>query len=77
LFVHSEDDKLFLFSFRILVKAYKNDYSIKNHLGWAAALDYVWKNQSNEPVSQAAVAKMYGVSVSSVGKYVKLIKNMT
>jgi Tfp pilus assembly protein PilF len=77
LFVHSEDDKLFLFSFRILVKAYKNDYSIKNHLGWAAALDYVWKNQSNEPVSQAAVANMYGVSVSSVGKYVKLIKNMT
>ncbi|MGM0876731.1 MAG: tetratricopeptide repeat protein [Bacillota bacterium] len=77
LFVHSEDDKLFLFSFRILIKVYKNDYSLKNHLGWAAALDYVWKNQCNEPVSQAAVANMYGVSVSSVGKYVKLIKNMT
>jgi Tfp pilus assembly protein PilF len=77
LFVHSEHDELFLFSFKILIKAFKRNYSLKNHLGWAAALDYVWKNQSNEHVSQATVANLYGISVSSVGKYVKLIKNVT
>lgn len=76
LFLYSENDELFLFSFRILIKAYKNEYSLKNHLGWAAALDYVWKNQQNESVSQTAVASMYGVSVSSVSKYTKLVKNL-
>jgi tetratricopeptide (TPR) repeat protein len=75
LFVYSENDELFLFSFRILVKAFKNDQSLKNHLGWAAALDYVWKNQRNESVNQTSIASMYGISVSSVGKYVKLVKN--
>jgi tetratricopeptide (TPR) repeat protein len=77
LFVHFEDDELFLFSFRILVKAYKDDYVLKNHLGWAAALNYVWKHERNEPISQTTIASTYGISVSSVGKYVKSVKNIT
>ncbi len=76
LFDHSEQDELFLFSFRILLKAYKGNVSLQNYQGWAAALDYVWRNQANQSVSQTNIASQYGTSVSSVGKYVKLIKSM-
>jgi tetratricopeptide (TPR) repeat protein len=78
LFHHSDDhdDELFLFAFKILINAYKHDYSLKNHLAWAAALDYVWKNQCNETISQTKLANTYEVSVSSIGKYVKFVKNI-
>lgn len=78
LFVQSEHDELFLFTFKILAKAYQNEYSFKNYAGWAAALDYVWMKQqaTNEEISQNAVASKYGTSVSSVSKYVKLVKNI-
>ncbi|WP_226671584.1 tetratricopeptide repeat protein [Metabacillus litoralis] len=78
LFVQSEHDELFLFSFKILAKAYKHEYSFKNYAGWAAALDYIWLKQNaiNEEISQNAVAKKYGTSVSSVSKYVKLVKSI-
>jgi len=76
LFVHSEHDELFLFSFRILMKAYKQNYSLKNYQGWAAALDYVWRSQANQAITQTVIASEYGTSVSSVGKYVKLVKSI-
>ncbi|WP_299092341.1 tetratricopeptide repeat protein [uncultured Metabacillus sp.] len=76
LFVHEEDDEFFLFVFRTLVKAFKNGTSMKNHLGWAAALHYIWKDQQDEPISQTAVAELYGVSVSTIGKYVKQVRRL-
>jgi len=76
LFAHSEQDELFLFSFRVLMKAYKENIALQNHQGWAAALEYVWRNEANQPVSQTNIASQYGISVSSVGKYAKLVKSM-
>lgn len=77
LFVHCEQDEMMLFSLQILGHAYNNDQTLKNHLGWAAALDYVWKNKKNKSISQATVADMYDVSVSSLGKYVRIVRGIS
>ncbi|QGQ48049.1 tetratricopeptide repeat protein [Metabacillus sediminilitoris] len=76
LFDHNDHDELFLFAFRVLINAHKHEYSLTNHCGWAAALQYVWKKQCNESVSQTNIASTYELSVSSVSKYVKLVKNI-
>lgn len=76
LFAHSKQDELFLFSFRILTKVYKENISLQNNQGWAAALEYVWRTEANQPITQATIATQYTTSVATIGKYAKLIKNM-
>jgi tetratricopeptide (TPR) repeat protein len=56
------------------VFAEMKDY-LKNKRAWAGAIEYVWFRLRNEKVSQQEVAERYGVSIATIGKYVKLVNN--
>jgi tetratricopeptide (TPR) repeat protein len=57
-----------------LVFAELNDY-LKNKPAWAGAIEYVWNRLRSEKVSQQEIAKRYGISSATVGKYVKFVNN--
>ncbi|QVY61136.1 tetratricopeptide repeat protein [Cytobacillus gottheilii] len=66
---------LYLLWFTVFIEMEKNSVLIKNKLAWAAALEYVWKKMRSEKVSQVQLAGQYGISVSTLGKYIKLVNN--
>ncbi|MGN7941108.1 tetratricopeptide repeat protein [Virgibacillus sp. 6R] len=76
LFQNGKDNELVMFSLHVLLKAYNMDFSLKNVLGWASALHYVWYQEQHEAISQSGIAHLYGISVSTVGKYVKIVREI-
>ncbi|MFB6468613.1 tetratricopeptide repeat protein [Cytobacillus sp. Hz8] len=71
--VGSVEAGLFLMWFTIFVELMDEETSIKNHLAWAAATDYLWNQLRGEKISQEKIAKKYGLSPSTLQKYVKLV----
>jgi tetratricopeptide (TPR) repeat protein len=53
----------------------ESSISLKNHSAWAAAVEYTWFKLRGEKMSQTEVAERYGLSVSTVQKYVKFVNN--
>ncbi|MDQ0233385.1 tetratricopeptide repeat protein [Metabacillus malikii] len=79
LYQKNNHEELLLFAFQILVKAYKMDIPLKNNQAWAAALEYVWmheEQQEHQSLSQTDIAKVYDISVSTVAKYVKMVRDV-
>ncbi|WP_044892983.1 tetratricopeptide repeat protein [Bacillus alveayuensis] len=62
--------------FSIFGKAAELEYDFSNHSAWAAATEYVWGKQNGEKTTQKAIAEKYGISVSTVKKYVKTVKSL-
>lgn len=66
---------LFLMWFSIFAESINKNHVIKNHLAWAAAVEYLWQKYRGDRISQQTIADQYGVSLSTLQKYVKLVKS--
>ncbi|WP_075982892.1 tetratricopeptide repeat protein [Bacillus massilinigeriensis] len=64
---------LFLMWFTIFVELVNEKTDIKNNRAWAAATDYLWHQLREEKISQNQVAKQYGLSTSTLQKYIKMV----
>ena len=73
--VNSLESQLFLMWFSVFVKAFKEGLSLKNKQAWAAAVEYNLLLLRNEPTSQASLAQKYKLSLSTMKKYVNIVKN--
>jgi tetratricopeptide (TPR) repeat protein len=64
---------LFLMWFAVFVEMSKSAVRLNNKQAWAGAMEYVWYKASHEKVSQQEIAKRYGISSATIGKYVKIV----
>ena len=64
---------LYLLWFSVFTEMLKAKVSLKNEKALAAAMDYIWKKLRSEKCSQQQIAHQYGLSSSTLKKYVKLI----
>ncbi|TCJ06451.1 tetratricopeptide repeat protein [Cytobacillus praedii] len=67
---------LFLMWFAVFVKMESSSLPVKNNKAWAGAVEYIWMKMREEKVSQQQLAGKYGVSSSTLQKYVKMVKNL-
>ncbi len=65
---------LFLLWFSVFTEMQNAKVSLKNEKALAAAIDYVWNKLRDEKCSQKQISDQYGLSSSTLQKYVKLIK---
>jgi tetratricopeptide (TPR) repeat protein len=63
---------VYIMWFSVFEQAAEAGYDFKNKKAWAAAVDYLWDKLRNIKTSKAAVAKKYGLSVSTLSKYINL-----
>ncbi|MDF2904141.1 MAG: hypothetical protein K0S25_1779 [Bacillus sp. (in: firmicutes)] len=74
--VGSVESGLYLMWFSVFVKIMNEGLSIKNKQAWSAAVEYIWFHLRNEKVTQATQASKYGLSLATMQKYVKSVKNL-
>lgn len=65
---------LYLLWFSVVIELSANKVNVKNHKAWAAAAEYVWNKLRREKSSRREIAARYGVSVSTVAKYAKILQ---
>ncbi|KAB2329064.1 tetratricopeptide repeat protein [Cytobacillus depressus] len=65
---------LYLMWFTIFVEAMNQNQAFKNTAAWAAAVEYVWLKQRGGDISQQQIANKYGISSSTLQKYIKVVK---
>ncbi|MFT8321555.1 MAG: tetratricopeptide repeat protein [Bacillus sp. (in: firmicutes)] len=65
---------LYLMWFSVFIELHKAGVTMKNSSAWAAAMDYVWHKYRNEKISQQETADSYGLSPSTLQRYIKLVK---
>lgn len=63
---------VYILWFAVFDQAARAGYNFKNKKAWAAAVDYLWDKLRNIKTSKQAVAKKYGLSVSTLSKYINL-----
>ncbi len=66
---------LYLMWFSVIVSMFKENASLKNKKAYAAAMEYLWNKLRNEKVSQQQLANQYGLSLSTMQKYIKLLNH--
>ncbi|MBS4190339.1 tetratricopeptide repeat protein [Bacillus sp. FJAT-49705] len=66
---------LFLMWFTVFVEISNSNQSIKNHKGWAAAIETVWIKLRGGKASQKQIADKYGMAASTLAKYIKLVNS--
>ncbi|WML46966.1 tetratricopeptide repeat protein [Neobacillus sp. PS3-34] len=66
---------LYLMWFSVFSEMIKSGTELQNKTAWAAAMEYVWMKLRGEKMPQKEAAERYGVSVATVGKYVKLVNS--
>jgi tetratricopeptide (TPR) repeat protein len=64
---------IYIMWFSVFEQAATAGYDFKNKKAWAAAVDYLWDKLREMKTSKQAVAKKYGISVSTLSKYVNLV----
>lgn len=69
--IDASEKELYLMCFSINTES----FALKNEKALAAAIDYVWRKGQNQKVSQQMFASQYGISISTIQKYVKIVKN--
>ncbi|WP_312468798.1 tetratricopeptide repeat protein [Neobacillus sp.] len=67
---------LYLMWFSVFVEVSKANIHLKNKRAWAGAVEYVWHKLRHEKVSQQEVATRYGLSIGTIGKYVKIVNDI-
>lgn len=70
----TEEAGLFLLWFSVFSELADDHIHLKNSRAFAAATEYVWRKLRGENNSQADLAKEYGISPSTLQKYVKLVR---
>jgi response regulator of citrate/malate metabolism len=66
---------LYLMWFSVIVSMFKENTPLKNKKAFAAAMEYIWNKLRNEKVSQQQLANQYGLSPSTLQKYIKLLNH--
>lgn len=66
---------LYLLWFSVFAEAAKTNISLKNTKAWAGAIEYIWHKLRDEKESQQSIASQYGVSLSTLQKYIKLVNS--
>jgi len=66
---------LYLMWFSAFIQLQRNGVSMKNNLAFAAAMEYIWQKCKKEKFSQQEAAAYYGLSTSTLQKYVKLVSD--
>jgi hypothetical protein len=65
---------LFLMWFSVFAEISAESASLlKNKNAWAGAIEYVWHRLRSEKVTKQELAKRYGISSATIGKYVKMV----
>jgi len=64
---------LYFIWFSVWEEGKKEQTSFSNPAAWAGAVVYTWSKMRNEQLNQKEVAAMFGISVSTVQKYVKKV----
>lgn len=72
--LRKEEAGLLLMWFSIFLELQYQKVNISKPAGLAAAVEYVWRKLRGEPFSQAEAGEKYSVSVSTVQKYAKFIR---
>ncbi|PLR87901.1 tetratricopeptide repeat protein [Bacillus sp. V33-4] len=73
--IGTKEAGLYLMWFSVFVEAVKAGLDLKNTKAWAAAIEYIWHKLRNEKVPQQTIAKQYGLSGSTLQKYVKIVNS--
>lgn len=63
---------VYIMWFSVFEQAATAGYDFKNKKAWAAAVDYLWDKLRNIKTTKQAVANKYGLSVSTLTKYINL-----
>lgn len=66
---------LYLMWFSVSIEMEKAHVQLKNYKACAAAIEYVWRKLRNEKASQQTIASQYGLSTSTMQKYVKIVNS--
>jgi tetratricopeptide (TPR) repeat protein len=66
---------LYLMWFSVFVEMIQAGVKMQNTMALAAATEYAWKKLRDEKISQQKIAKQYGLSTSTLQKYIKLVNN--
>ncbi|MCQ6275692.1 tetratricopeptide repeat protein [Bacillus sp. V3B] len=64
---------LYLMWFSVFIEMNAAKVALKNKIALAAAMEYVWNKLRSEKCSQQKVAQQYGLSSSTLQKYIKLV----
>ncbi|GIN62380.1 TPR repeat-containing protein YvcD [Robertmurraya siralis] len=76
-FHHPTDEAdLYKMWFSIASVMTENPSLPKNEKAYASAVDYVWRKLRQERISQQALAEQYGLSVTTMKKYVKIVTQL-
>ncbi|MCK7607436.1 tetratricopeptide repeat protein [Geobacillus stearothermophilus] len=73
---NEEKEALCRFAFAIVVHPLADGERFANGAAWAAAIEYMWRRQQGEKVTQKEMAAKYGVSASTVQKYVQKARQL-
>ncbi|WP_338778429.1 tetratricopeptide repeat protein [Metabacillus sp. FJAT-52054] len=74
--LHSIEEKTFLSFFDTMLKVNSAKHSLKNANAWSAAFYYILKEKDEERVTKTEVATAFGVTVSTLTKYERLVKGL-
>lgn len=66
---------LYLMWFTVSVEMEKAKVEFKNYKAFAAAIEYLWRKLRNEKVTQQTISQQYGLSLTTVQKYIKIVNN--
>ena len=67
---------LYLLWFSVYEEGTEQGIRFSNPKAWAAAIDYEWRKLRGDKESQKIVAERYGISVSTLSKYVKVVADL-
>ncbi|NNV06907.1 lipopolysaccharide assembly protein LapB [Geobacillus sp. C56-T2] len=68
---NEEKEAIGRFAFAMAIRLSAQDEPFANGAAWAAALEYLWRRQRGERVTQKGMAAKYRLSVATVQKYVR------
>ncbi|WP_053360546.1 tetratricopeptide repeat protein [Bacillus sp. FJAT-27251] len=71
--IKDEEAGVYLIWFAVFDQAVKDGLNFKNKKAWAAAVEYVWDKVRQSRTTKQAIAKKYGLSASTLNKYIKLV----
>lgn len=72
----TDEAELYMMWFSIAAAMYENESLPKNEKAYASAVDYIWRKFRQEKVSQQSLAAQYGLSVTTMKKYVKIVHQL-
>ncbi|MBM4760818.1 tetratricopeptide repeat protein [Bacillus sp. B15-48] len=73
--INQDEAGVYLIWFAVFESALKEGLNFKNKKAWAAAVEFVWEQLREGKNTKTSVAEKYGLSVSTLSKYVKMVNN--